>query len=42
MYMDLNKYLNQESETPIQADQKMSKEEYAAMKKQEREEVWEE
>lgn len=38
--MDLNKYLNQESETPIQAEQKMSKEEYAAMKKQEREEVW--
>ena len=38
--MDLNKYLNQGSEAPAQGEQRMSKEEYAAMKKQEREEVW--
>lgn len=38
--MDLNKYLGQKSEDPAQGEQRMSKEEYAAMKKQEREEVW--
>lgn len=38
--MDLSKYLNQETENPAEGGQRMSKEEYAAMKKQEREEVW--
>lgn len=38
--MDLSKYLNQEAETSAEGGQRMSKEEYAAMKKQEREEVW--
>ena len=38
--MDLNQYLNQESEASAQGEPRMSKEAYAAMKKQEREEVW--
>lgn len=39
--MDLNKYLNQSNtEAPVQGEQRMSKEEYAAMKKQERDETW--
>lgn len=40
MRMDLSKYLNQESGGTAEGSQRMSKEEYAAMKKQEREEVW--
>lgn len=38
--MDLSKYLNQENKALEEGGQRMSKEEYAAMKKQEREEVW--
>ena len=37
--MDLTKYLGQETAEEISSP-KLSKEEYAAMKKQEREEVW--
>ena len=37
--MDLNKYLNSSGETPIE-EGRLSKEEYAAQKKQEREELW--
>lgn len=38
--MDLAQYLQNETDTPGDAGQQLSKEEYAAMKKQEREEVW--
>lgn len=38
--MDLSKYLNQETKISPKDNKRMSKEEYAAMKKQEREEVW--
>lgn len=38
--MDLSKYLKQGQEAPEEGKQKLSKEEYAAQKKQEREEVW--
>ena len=38
--MDLAQYLQNEADTPGDAGQQLSKEEYAAMKKQEREEVW--
>lgn len=38
--MDLSQYLQNETDTPADTSQQLSKEEYAAMKKQEREEVW--
>ena len=38
--MDLAQYLQNGTDTPVDAGQQLSKEEYAAMKKQEREEVW--
>lgn len=38
--MDLSKYLQNEAETPVDTGGQLSKEEYAALKKQEREEVW--
>ncbi len=38
--MDLSQYLQNGADTPADAGQQLSKEEYAAMKKQEREEVW--
>ena len=38
--MDLSKYFQNEGEAPQEGGQKLSKEEYAAVKKQEREEVW--
>ena len=38
--MDLSQYLQNGADTPVDAGQQLSKEEYAAMKKQEREEVW--
>lgn len=38
--MDLAQYLQNEETTQVDAKQQLSKEEYAAMKKQEREEVW--
>lgn len=38
--MDLSQYLQSGADTPADAGQQLSKEEYAAMKKQEREEVW--
>lgn len=38
--MDLAQYLQNEADTPGDAGQQLSKEEYAALKKQEREEVW--
>lgn len=38
--MDLSKYLQNEAEVPVEAGGQLSKEEYAALKKQEREEVW--
>ena len=38
--MDLSQYLQNRADTPADAGQQLSKEEYAAMKKQEREEVW--
>lgn len=38
--MDLAQYLQNGADNPVDAGQQLSKEEYAAMKKQEREEVW--
>ncbi len=38
--MDLSQYLQNGADIPADAGQQLSKEEYAAMKKQEREEVW--
>ena len=38
--MDLSKYLPDEAGSPADAGRQLSKEEYAALKKQEREEVW--
>ena len=38
--MDLSQYLQNGADAPADAGQQLSKEEYAAMKKQEREEVW--
>lgn len=38
--MDLNKYLNSGGDTPKEEEGRLSKEEYAAQKKQEREELW--
>ena len=38
--MDLSQYLSNEAGNSIDAQQQLSKEEYAALKKQEREEVW--
>lgn len=38
--MDLSQYLQNGADAPAEAGQQLSKEEYAAMKKQEREEVW--
>lgn len=38
--MDLSQYLQNGADTPADAGRQLSKEEYAAMKKQEREEVW--
>lgn len=38
--MDLSQYLTNETGTPADARQQLSKEEYAALKKQEREELW--
>ncbi|MEF9939142.1 MAG: ArdC family protein [Clostridium sp.] len=38
--MELSKYVNSEPENPAEEAPKLSKEEYAAVKKQEREEVW--
>ncbi len=35
--MDLSQYLQSGADTPVDAGQQLSKEEYAAMKKQERE-----
>ena len=38
--MDLSQYLSDGAESPVDAGKQLSKEEYAALKKQEREEVW--
>ena len=38
--MDLSQYLQNGADAPAEAGQQLSKEEYAALKKQEREEVW--
>ena len=38
--MDLNKYLKSGGDTPKEEEGRLSKEEYAAQKKQEREELW--
>lgn len=38
--MDLNKYLSSGGDTPAEEESRLSKEEYAAQKKQEREELW--
>lgn len=38
--MDLSQYLSNEAGNPVDAQQQLSKEEYAALKKQEREELW--
>ncbi len=38
--MDLSQYLSNGAETSVDAGKQLSKEEYAALKKQEREEVW--
>lgn len=38
--MDLTQYLPNETEAPAEEGQKLSKEEYAALKKQEREDLW--
>ena len=40
MTMDLNRFIQGEQENQTGQREQLSKEEYAAMKKQEREEVW--